>query len=175
MNILIINTAKEPLHYNEFVLPIERILSKEKTKVIHYLELKEKDLIKAKKIIISGTSLKDNNFLKDIEKFKFLKTIEKPVLGICAGMQIICLIFGGEQKKKKEIGFYKEDFKEEFLGLIGKQEVYHLHNNYVTLPKGFKKFTKSKIPQAIKRENLYGVLFHPEVRNKSVLKSFSKI
>ena len=168
--ILIINVCRYKSHYYEFVKPIEDIIKKEFiTK--HYDDLKKKDLDKASKVIICGTSLKDNQFLKDIKRFEWLKDIKKPVLGICAGMQIISLIFNGKLKKKKEIGYYKEIFND-FLGLKGEQEVYHLHNNYTTLPKNFKEFTDSKIPQAINKDNLYGVLFHPEVRQKELIMNF---
>lgn len=173
--ILIISTCKEKLHELEFVKPIEEIISKN-FKIVHYSKLTKKDLEKADKIIICGTSLQDNEFSKHINKFQWIKTINKSILGICAGMQIISLIFGGKSKKKTEIGFYKENFKKEFLSLKNGHEVYHLHNNYITLPKEFIKFTNSKIPQAIKHKNkeIYGVLFHPEVRNKKLIKEFIK-
>ena len=77
---------------------------------------------------------------------------KKPILGICGGMQIISLVFGGKLKKKQEIGFFIENFKKEFLGFEGEQQVYHLHNKYVTLPKDFEKFTNSNIPQAVKHK-----------------------
>ena len=93
--ILIINICKENLHYYEFVKPIEDILIKNNLKyfVKHYNEMVENDLENVDKVIICGTSLKDNNFLKDIDKFYWIKTIRKPVYGICGGMQIIGLIF----------------------------------------------------------------------------------
>lgn len=173
MNILIIKTNKEKLHDLEFVNPIANLIS-EKTTIKHYSKFTKKDLEKADKIIITGTSLQDNEFFKEIKSFEFLKTISKPVLGICAGMQIISLIFGAQKKGQTEIGFYKENFKQNFLGLNKEQEVYHLHNNYTTLPKKFQQFTSSKIPQAIKhkQKEIYGVLFHPEVRNKEVIENF---
>lgn len=189
--ILIISTCKEKLHELEFVKPIENII-KSNFKTIHYSKISDADLQKADKIIIGGTSLKDNQFIKDIEYFRNNLIFEKPVLGICAGMQIISLIFELNRqvkeldiknnlnhviKSKTEIGFYKEKFTKEFLGLKGEQEVYHLHNNYTTLPKNFIKFTNSKIPQAIKHisKPLYGVLFHPEVRNKEIIEKFLRV
>jgi len=174
--ILIISTCKEKLHELEFVKPIENIL-KTKFKTIHYSELTPKLISSSDKIIICGTSLQDNDFLKQIKKFEFIKTINKPILGICAGMQIISLLFGTKLKKKTEIGFYKENFTKEFLSLKGEQEVYHLHNNYTTLPRQFEKFMTSKIPQAIKHKSksIYGVLFHPEVRNKKLIEEFARL
>lgn len=177
--ILLISTNSEPLHDLEFVTPIEQILSNQNKKFIskNYLELTKKDLQNADKIIICGTSLKDNQFLKDLKSFGWIRRFGKPILGICAGMQVISLIFGAKAKKQTEIGFYEENFKKEFLSLIGKHEVYHLHNNFATLPKNFISFTDSKIPQAIKHQSgeIYGVLFHPEVRNRKLIEEFCRL
>ncbi|MGD9276613.1 MAG: hypothetical protein PVJ67_05555 [Candidatus Pacearchaeota archaeon] len=178
MTILIIKTNKELLHDLEFVKPIEEILKKQnsKFKTIHYKKLKKHHLAFAKKIIITGTSLHDDFFLKDIERFNWIKNSKKPILGICSGMQIISLVFNSIIKQKTEIGFYSENFTKEFLGLIGKNEVYHLHNNYAITPYEFEDFVISEIPQAIKHKtkNIYGILFHPEVRNEKLVIEFSK-
>ena len=175
--ILIINTCKETLHYLEFVKPIEKILEDYEKVTKHYSKVNKNDIENADKIIICGTSLKDNAFVKDFKKFVWIKEYNKPILGICAGMQIILLNYGAKLFKKTEIGFFKEEFKENFLGIFQKREVYHLHNYYCNLPKEFDKFTASKIPQAIKHKTreIYGVLFHPEVRNEDLIKSFLKI
>ena len=178
-HILIVNICKEKLHYLEFVKPIEDILSSSGSKffVKHYLEIKKSDLEKADNIIICGTSLFDNLFVDDINQFLWLKEIDKPVLGICGGMQLIGLVYNGKIKNKTEIGFYHENFKKEFLGLGGEQEVYHLHNNYVDFEKlnVFEIFSKNdSVVQAIKHKEkeIYGVLFHPEVRQKNMIVKF---
>lgn len=174
--ILLISTCKEKLHELEFVKPVEKIL-KTKFKTTPYSKLTPKLISSSDKIIICGTSLKDNEFLNHLNSFRWIASTNKPILGICAGMQIISLIFSAKIKEKTEIGFFKENFQKEFLGLKDEQEVYHLHNNYVSLPKNFEKFTSSKIPQAIehKEKEIYGVLFHPEVRNKILIEEFSKL
>jgi len=89
-------------------------------------------------------------------------------------MQIISNIFKAKIKSKTEIGFFKEKFKRNFLGLNNDREVYHLHNNYFDVPKEFKSFTNSLIPQAIKHKTreIYGTLFHPEVRNSELILNF---
>lgn len=187
--ILIVNVCKEKLHYFEFVKPIENILKENDVDFFmkHYLKLTEKDLVKADKIIICGTSLKDNVFVDNIEKFRWIKNFEKPLLGICAGMQIIGLIHGGKLESylalcrhdsgEPEIGYFYENFYKEFLGVKEEIEVYLLHNNYVDFSEEFEIFSKSKVAQAVKHklEEVYGVLFHPEVRNKEMIRKFVKI
>jgi GMP synthase (glutamine-hydrolysing) len=176
--ILLINICKEKLHFYEFVKPVGDILVKNKTKgfIKHYTCIKKKDLEKADKIIICGTSLKDNQYLENTNKFSWVKEFEKPILGICGGMQIIGLVHGGKLKQKTEIGFYRETFRE-LLGIKGEQEVYHLHKNYVDFGEEFTEYSNSKISQAVKHKEkeTYGVLFHPEVRQKDLIKNFCKL
>ena len=177
--ILIINICKEKLHYFEFVKPIEDILMKNNLKyfVKSYNELSEKDLKKADKIIICGTSLKDNGFLGDINKFKWIKDHKKPVYGICGGMQIIGLIFNGKLKQKTEIGLNKLKFHSKFYDSNGVGEIYQLHHNYIEFPRQFNVMAENDIVQAIKhnRKPIYGVLFHPEVRNKWMIERFCSL
>ncbi|MFZ5955125.1 MAG: glutamine amidotransferase-related protein [Nanoarchaeota archaeon] len=178
--ILVVNICKERFHELEFVKPIEDVLIKSKIPFFtkHYAELKKDDLEKSKKIIICGTSLKDNSFAEYLDKFDWIKKIEKPVFGICGGMHIIGLVFGGKMKKKTEIGLFEEFFMHDFFGIVRKQDVYHLHNFYVDFfqLKDFCVLTKSKIPQAVKHcgKKIYGTLFHPEVRQKDLIINFCK-
>lgn len=183
--VLLISTCNEKLHELEFVKPIKSILCEldETFFVKHYSKLTKEDLGSCSKIIICGTSLKDNLFLKDIKSFSWLKFFNKPVLGICAGMQILGLVYGGELKKKKEIGLLFENFENNFLGLEGSEEVhqvYHLHGNYVDFTKlndfdiAVRSNYEEKIALAVKHKEkpIYGVLFHPEVRQKEMIKKF---
>lgn len=177
--ILLIQICNKRFHYFEFVKPIEDVLKIHKIKFqsVHYKKLTEEFALKADKIIISGTSLKDNSFIKDIYMFKWIKKFEKPILGICGGMHILGLIFNGKLKKQQEIGLTDIDIKQEFLGYVGKIEVYELHNFYVSSD-DFKVYAESKnCSQAIKHKKnpFFGVLFHPEVRNKDFIVNFSKL
>ena len=65
--ILVVSVNKEPLHYYEFVKPIEDVLKNEEIKFFtkHYAEVGKKDLEKASKIIICGTSLQDFDYLEE--------------------------------------------------------------------------------------------------------------
>ncbi|MBI2507655.1 gamma-glutamyl-gamma-aminobutyrate hydrolase family protein [Candidatus Woesearchaeota archaeon] len=171
--ILIINVSKDRLHDLEFIKPITDLLKK--SKVIHYKDLKQKDLDSAEKIIIAGTSLKDDEYLKDLEKFSWIKDYKKPILGICAGMQILALANGSRLKKAKEIGQTEIKILKENKLIKDITKVYSLHQFSVTLPGGFDLLAESsKSIQAIKINNHYGVLFHPEVFNKEVIENFAK-
>ena len=187
--ILIINICKEKLHYFEFVKPILDILDSNGVKYLvkDYMDLSNNDLNKCEKVIICGTSLFDNEFIQNIDNFKWIVNFDKPVLGICGGMQVIGKLLGGRLgkeaeegksflKKKTEIGFFRENFKKYFLGLSGEQEVYHLHNNYIDFLKlkSFEIYSGENISQAVKHmeKDIYGVLFHPEVRNKDLIIKF---
>ena len=177
--ILIIKICNKRFHYFEFIKPIEDILKKNKIKykTIHYKNVSDKILNTTEKIIISGTSLKDNGFIRDISNFNWIKQRNIPILGICGGMHILGLIFDGELKKQQEIGLTNIELKKEFLGFIGKIEVYELHNLYA-ISNEFEVFGKSKkCSQAVKHKNnpFFGVLFHPEVRNKDLIVNFVNI
>lgn len=183
--ILIINICKEKLHYLEFVKPIEDILREKNIeyRTIYYKKITDKELFnkKLKKIIICGTSLKDDEYLKNLDYFKWINfpKLNKPILGICGGMQILSLVFGGILIENKEIGQIKIKFEKEFLNFKPSfKEVYLLHN-YAVLNDKFEVFASSqefKISQAIKHKTkpIYGVLFHPEVRNKEMILEFAR-
>ena len=177
---LIINICKEKLHYYEFVKPIEDILKNNNTKFFtrHYKELKQSDINKAEKIIICGTSLKDFEYFNDINKFSWVKDFDKPLLAICGGAQILIALYKGQIRERKEIGPVKIKFTEHFLGMSGKKEAYAIHRLGIgKVGKYFNKFAFSnKGTHAIKHRTkpFYGVLFHPEVRNKEIIVNFAK-
>jgi len=174
--ILIIDLNEKPnsLHYLEFITPITDLIKN--SKVIHFSNLKPKDL-KANKIILAGTSLKNSSYLKQYKKFSWIKEINKPLLGICAGMQIIAKVFNSKITKNTEIGptLITKSSNHKLFNNI--KEVYSLHNLSITLPKYFKIHLKSKKSiQAIKHntKEIYGALFHPEVLNKELILKFTE-
>jgi GMP synthase (glutamine-hydrolysing) len=177
--ILLISVCSEPLHYFEFVKPVEKILTENKIKFVSkdYTKVTNDEILDADKIIICGTSLKDNAFLKNLSHFDWIKRYNKPVLGICAGMQIIALKCGAKLIQKEEIGLIDVNFNEEFFGLREKARVYSLHNNAVSSSSlnEFDIIARSKdCVEAIKHKTrpLYGVLFHAEARNTEVIENF---
>ncbi len=143
--ILVIKVNKLKLHDEEFVRPVIDLL--DDFKVVYYRKVKKEDLDKCKKVVICGTALRDNDYLENLDKFSWLKNFKKPVLGICAGMQIVGLILGKELVKDKKIGVFDNK--------------YYLHSFNI---KGCK--------DELKENNFTGCLYHPEVLNKEILISF---
>ena len=179
--ILIINVCSNKLHYNEFVRPIINILKENnfKYKVASYLDLRENEILSSNKIIICGTALLDNNYLKHIHKFKWIKNTSKPILGICAGAQIIALVLGGNITDELQIGLINE------LQIIKKDYIfnntnfnsyYNLHNHGIDNSGDYEILAKNVQGeiQVIKKNNTYGCLFHCEVRQKEMILNFCR-
>lgn len=167
-NVLIISTCAESLHELEFVTPIVRALEVP-CRVVHHLDVLADYLGTCERVIICGTALSDDKFLKKSEEFSWLKSFDKPVLGICAGYQLIALVHGGETYAQMDIGM--QDLGLQWtLGEV--KEAYFLHHNNVGVPEGFLALEHNDQPILIEKNNMLGVLFHPEVRNRSVIKNF---
>jgi GMP synthase-like glutamine amidotransferase len=170
------NSKKNPFGFSEFVLPIVSIAEElEKCTVKHYLEVNEKSLHSYDKIILSGSALKNTVTLDQTARFMWLRDCGKPVLGICAGMQTIGLVFGGRMKKCREIGMTEIETSKENILFSSKFKVYALHNYALVPSADFEVLAESaSCVHAIKhkRKDVYGVLFHPEVRNKEVVQRF---
>jgi len=166
MKLLIINTCSNKLSEVEFVLPFEG----KNSRTNHYSKLEDLDW--TDKILITGTALEDNEYLNDLDKFDWLKNVNKPVLGICSGAQIVASVFGGKIIKNQEIGMVEVNGN-----LFGKNkfQAYSLHQNGISNLEEFEVLAKSKNSiQAIKHKSkdIYGVIFHPEVRNRWVIEKF---
>ncbi len=173
---------KDSLSSYEFVYPISETLIRLglSLEVIHYQDMKCVDLEKYDKAILCGTTLKDNLYATNIELFSWIKNFGEPILGICAGMQVIGSVFGGHIIPQFAIGLEKIEIITESQ-LLGKPRViegYHLHNLGVTLPDNFS--VLAGITDKIdafehKYKPIYGVLFHPEVRNRWILERFAEL
>ena len=144
--ILVIKVNKMKLHDEEFVRPVTNLL--ENFKVVDYRKISKKDLDGAEKVIICGTALKDNEYFEHLDKFDWLKNFKKPVLGICAGMQIIAKVLDYKIIKNKKIGVFENK--------------YHLHS-----------FSVGGFDDKLEIRNFKGYLFHPEVLNKELIKEFA--
>jgi GMP synthase-like glutamine amidotransferase len=174
--IIDMNWKKDSLAFNEFVSPIVSVVRPlEEFRVKHFLDIEPTELEGYSKIVLSGTALKDHATLKLVDKFNWIKTCNKPILGICAGMQTISLLFNDPLVKCLQIGMAEISTLKENPLFQGDFKAYVLTNFSVKQSQTFETFAEStKCIQAIKhkQKNIYGVLFHPEVRNQEILKNF---
>jgi GMP synthase (glutamine-hydrolysing) len=171
---------KNTLSKYEFVNPVADTLRKAgaRFETLHWTEIAEEEPEKYDKIILCGTALKDNTYADRIEMFSWLMQYDMPVLGICAGMQVISVVFGGAIVPKPAIGLERIEIVTDtpLLGEVRHIEGYHLHNYGVTLPNEFLLVAgTSEVVEAFKHRerSIYGIIFHPEVRNRWILERFA--
>lgn len=152
-------------------------------KVVPLDSLESFDISSFSGIIISGGPFK---LEESKSKFEFIKTFNRPVLGICFGHQIIGLVYGSDHfgtdriKDSQKINILEKNNL--FLGLDNVEEFIQDHFEHITLPEDFILLANSNLcdVEAMKHKNkfLYGVQFHPEVSGKvgeKVLLNFCKL
>jgi GMP synthase (glutamine-hydrolysing) len=170
------NWKPDSLAKNEFVQSIVSVAEPvEKCTIKHYLEVKPEELGGFSKVILSGNTLKDHEALKHLDKLCWIKTFERPILGVCAGMQIINQVFGEPLSPCLQIGMTEIQTVKENPLFEGNFSAYTLHNYSVSPSETFEVLAQSaKCIQAIKhkQKDIYGVLFHAEVRNPDVIRRF---
>jgi len=165
--ITIISLCKYKLSEEEYVRPLVDIFKeKGEVKVIHYKDLEDEP--EGDLIVLSGTAIKDFEYLNYLEKFEWIKESKKKIIGICAGAQIITLLFGGKLKKKEFIGVYKVN------SIFGKFRAYFLITSYPVLNDNFEilGYVKNEpVIFKVKNKYIFCFTFHPEVLNKNLLLS----
>jgi GMP synthase-like glutamine amidotransferase len=178
---------KDSLSRYEFVFPIANVLRRARVphEVVHYAELSGDWLDRAEKFILCGTALKDNAYSERADLFSWMRRCEKPMLGICAGMQVIGMAFGGEMVPQPAIGLEKIEIIRDtpLLGEPKEIDGYHLHNFGVTLPEGFEIVAGKPVagrPGRVEafchcERPIYGIIFHPEVRNRWIVERFADL
>jgi GMP synthase (glutamine-hydrolysing) len=100
-------------------------------------------------------------------------SLNKPILGICYGLQILCKNLGGKVESAKDREYGKAELVIEgdsplFLDVENDSTVWMSHGDYLTdLPQGFVIIGTSHHSPICAIENtqqkIYGVQFHPEV------------
>jgi GMP synthase-like glutamine amidotransferase len=174
-----LNWKRDSLAFNEFVSPIvSSVQHLEQCNVKHFLDIDSSELSCYSKVVLSGTTLKDHATLKQIDRFNWIREFDKPILGICAGMQTISLVFGDPLTFYLQIGMTEIGTLKNNPLFQGNFKAYALHNYSIKHPQYFEILAKSaKCIQAIKhkQKDIYGVLFHPEVRNQEILRRFIQL
>ena len=155
----------------------------------------------ADKVIFPGQGAAKSDMKKIIRcrLDKVIPKLKQPVLGICLGMQLFCEI--SEEDNVKGLGIIKSKVKlfsnktkvpqigwnkifelnsPLFNGISENEYMYLVHSYYV--PKINETIAKSyygiNYSVSIKKDNFYGVQFHPEKSSKSgqlILKNFLKL
>lgn len=174
--IIDMNWKKDSLGYYEFVLPIVSVAEELDTcTILHYSDVTTAEVGNCDKILFSGTALKDNVTLSQAEKFEWIRNVEKPVLGICAGMQTLGIVLGLRLRKCLEIGMTQITTTRENPLFSDAFKAYSQHNYSLETSSNFEVLAESpNCIQAMRAKDkpVYGVLFHPEVRNPDIIRRF---
>jgi glutamine amidotransferase len=124
--------------------------------------------------------LENNGFLES------LKTNTKPILGVCLGMQILATIgyeYGKTQglglidAKVPHVGFNKIDIicTNKILNGLEDEEFYFMHS-YIMVNfhdvSSTTTYINHQFVSSIKKNNIYGVQFHPEKSREAGIKLF---
>ena len=179
MIVSVISTCSEKLSEREFVDPIVNIVENysvtNTVNYFHYTNLDQSSILDSDRIIICGTSLQDKDYLDKLEIFQFILSSKIPTLGICSGFQIISLLGGCIVVDNREIGMIDVSTLSDNRLCNGNFQAFSLHNFSVSENSKLKILASStQAPQIIKIVNLsmYGVSFHPEVRNEAIISNF---
>jgi GMP synthase (glutamine-hydrolysing) len=166
--------------YDEFVAPVERIVQacNHPVRVVR-IDTLQTVVHRCTGLIICGTALADS-WYRTQELFPLLGGWTGPVLGICAGMQMLLLETGGTGVPLTEIGMIPIQVTETGTWDIlmqGKDEFsgYALHQYTVTRSPLWMSLARSTLTDQVVRHCIYpwyGVLFHPEVRNEWIIERF---
>jgi GMP synthase (glutamine-hydrolysing) len=141
--------------------------------VIGLLDFSTENLNQFTGVVISGAPilLTEIDPAPYLQKLSWIKTYQKPILGICFGHQLIGLLHGARIAKMKEdrdfqeIEVLKDDLLFDRLPDIF--EMQEDHCEHISLPHGFELLACSDacINEVMKHRDkpIYGVQFHPEV------------
>ncbi len=167
------NSKRDSLGYPEYVLPIIRVVKEYyDCDVVHHLDLDLTCLDRYDSIILSGNPIMDDSFAHRADGFSWLKDTDRRVLGICAGMQAICLAFGGNRYKCAGFGMTDIICERDVPFMESRFRAYSCHSHSVT---GFDDLDvvarSDRCIQAVMHRNkdICGLLFHPEVRNPDII------
>jgi GMP synthase (glutamine-hydrolysing) len=167
------------LGYEEFVLPVARIVEKAgyAVRAVHYRAAPGTVPDDAAAVILCGTPLADTTFLSGLGNVSWLADVRVPVLGVCAGMELVCRVFGGTVGPGEEIGMTEVTVPAPDPLFAGRESfpAYELHTLACTDPGPLRVLAVSdRCIQAVRHPDkpVYGVMFHPEVRNEWVVERF---
>lgn len=171
---LVVDLCQRRLNRSEFVDPIATIVG-DGARVVGYDEVDIEDVDASPAVVLCGTSLADDGYLEHLDRFGWLLSTRTPVLGICAGMQVLALLHGARLVERGEIGMTAIEPVVENPLITDPMEVYSLHKFDLEDLEAFIVLARSRrCVQAISHRHLphHGILFHPEVRRGGVVSRF---
>lgn len=160
------------------------------------------EILTADKVIFPGVGEASSamTHLREKKLDELIRELKQPVLGICLGMQLMCnsseegntvclgifdqkiKLFKSTEFKVPQIGWNKiYDLKTNLFKEIKEQEYqYFVHSYYAELGENTIAKTNYTIEysSALKKNNFYGVQFHPEkssAAGQTVLENFIKL
>ena len=193
MEILIINTGVGNVESIKNILERLGLSSK--------ISSLDEDFKKYNKFIIPGVGNFDRamNELKAYESFELIKNKEflknKFILGICLGMHL--LFEESEEGEEKGLGLFKGKVKkfkndkfriphmgwnnvygENFYTDLNNEKFYFAHSYYVDCKEEYIYAYSDysiKFPAIVKKNNFYGIQFHPEKSNQNGMELLKRI
>lgn len=135
-------------------------------------------------VILSASPRGDDIVAKRVLQLDWLIEYDRPILGICAGHQILSVMFGGYLLKNthSEDGIYEITITHDddlFLNTPRTFAVKHAHNDSVTVPLDFSTLACSqKCPNQAMRhrtKNIYSVQYHAELSHRELFFNFASI
>lgn len=181
--ILIINFGSSKTPWIE-----EAIEKNAPCKVVGYHDFDEKSVSKYSAVVFSGAPI----LLTEVDQepylnvFYWVKTYEKPILGICFGHQLLGLLHGAS------VSMQREDRDKQWIEVIAHNplfddldnpvEMQEDHCESISVPLGFvlSATSDATVNEAMHHKNkpFFGVQFHPEVsgpQGDQLLANFCKI
>jgi|TARA_Y100000310_G_scaffold24467_1_gene23521 GMP synthase (glutamine-hydrolysing) len=176
VSVLLVSTCVEPLSEAEFVAPLERIV-RETGATVESVRLGMLDGVPeaVSHILLAGTALQDDQYLKEIGAVKRLLEAGLPLLAVCSGMQLLAAACGGKIIAQREIGMVAVETLAENPLCASRFEAFALHRHAVEPGARLEVLARSEeCAQVVRHRELpaWGVLFHPEVRNEQLVRSF---
>lgn len=182
--ILVVNNAEPGIR--DFALPIEKIIKENGSvsKFIEYSECLSFDFSYFDGIILTGSPQGNDIVEHHLPYFRWIRDINRPVLGICAGHHIAGFLFGSEilRSVEPESGDCEVELLNEdpiLNGLPHVLKVMQMHNDSITLPESFDLLATSKTckNQLMKHKlkPIYTSQFHPEFYNHELIRNFVRI
>ena len=184
MKVLIVNSAEKGIE--QFLQPIVLLLAHKKicTEVIGYSESLHIQHTRYNAAILTASPCGNDIVDQHLHYYEWIRDYDKPLLGICAGHQIIGRMFGaslmkGREKEKGNVWVTIDRYDRFLKGYRKKILVKQNHHDSITLPEEFIPLAHSDkcLVQAMRHriKPFYSTQFHAEMMNSQLILNFIDI